>query len=135
MLDELATLLESSTVAGTGTSWLLFKGHMPDSTAIGDPAVALIQTAGEGRMGSLDIDRPHFQVVVRGSPNHTSTSAYEDAQAKMSEARDALHEYSGSTLTSGTHYVGVWCLNTYFAGLDEGWRPQFAGNFRAMRSV
>ena len=136
-LDEMESLLEASTVAGstTGTGWALYKGHMPDSSTIADKAVALIQTPGQGRMGRLDIERPRVQVVVRGAPQHTSTSAYVDAQAKMTQARDALHEYTGSANTDGTHYVGIWCENVYFAGLDEGWRPQFAGNFRVMRSV
>lgn len=135
MLDEISTLLTTSTVAGGATGWLLFKGHMPDSTGIGDKAVAIIQTPGQGRMGRLDIEQPRFQVVVRGAPQNTSTGAYVDAQAKMTQARDALHEYTGSALTSGTHYVGVWCENHYYAGMDENLRHQFASNFRVMRSL
>lgn len=133
-LDEVATLVESSTVAGGATGWLLFKGIMPDSTAIGDKAVALVQSAGLGRMGRVDIDRPRLQVWIRGSVNHTSTDAYEAAKSKANEVRDALHEYTGSDLTSGTHYLGIWCDNMAFAGWDEGNRPLFAGNFRVQRS-
>lgn len=135
LLDELETLLTTSTVAGGATGWLLFKGHMPDSTTIGDQALALIQTPGLGRMGRVDVEQPRVQVVVRGAPQNTSTSAYVDAKEKMNEARDALHEYSGSDLTDGTHYVGVWFETGFYAGMDEGYRHQFVGNLRIMRSV
>lgn len=135
MLDELENLLEASTVAGGATGWLLYKGMMPDSSTIADKAVALLQVPGQGRMGALDIERARFQVVVRGAPQHTSTDAYTVADAKMSQVAEAFHEYTGSALTEGTHYVGVWCESVFPGEVDEGFRPRFVGNFRAMRSV
>lgn len=135
MLDEFEALLTTSTVAGGGTGWGIYKGHMPDSSTIGAKAVALIQTPGRGRMGALDIERARLQVVIRGEPQNTSTDAYEATKAKAAEVRAALHEYTGSDLTDGTHYVGVWCEGIYPAEMDESWRPVFVGEFRAMRSV
>lgn len=135
MLDEFETLLTSSTVAGGATGWKLYKGHMPDSSTIGNKAVALLQAPGRGRMGVLDIERARLQVVIRGDAQNTSTGAYEATKAKAAEVRTALHEYTGSALTGGTHYVGVWCEGIYPAEMDESWRPVFVGEFRAMRSV
>jgi hypothetical protein len=97
--------------------------------------VALIQSAGLGRMGRVDVESPRLQVWVRGSVNQTSTDAYESAKSRMNMVRDALHEYTGSSLTDGTHYVGIWCDSAGYAGMDENNRPLFAGNFRVMRSV
>ena len=133
-LDEIESLLQASTIAGSTTGWLLFKGHLPDSSTIGDKCVALLGTAGAGSRARTDYDDLGLQVVVRGSPQNTSTAAYVDAEARIVLARDALHEYSGAALTT-THYVGVWCESgPYFAGFDAEWRPQFAANFRVWRS-
>lgn len=138
LLDEIATLLTASTVAGstTGTGWLLFKGHMPDSTQIGDKAVAIIETPGAGSLGRIDAKWHGIQILVRGVPqNSTTADVYITAQAKLTQARDVLHEYTGSSGTSGNHYVGIWCQNAGFLQWDEGWRPEFVANFNALRAT
>lgn len=136
-LDEIATLLTSSTVAGstTGTGWLLFKGHMPDSSQIGDKAVAVIETPGAGTMGRVEAKWHGLQILVRGEPRNTGTDVYTTAQAKLMQARGVLHEYAGSSGTSSNHYLGIWCQNAGFIQWDETWRPEFVANFRCLRAT
>lgn len=115
--------------------WAIFKGHLPDSTVLGDRAVAVIETLGDGLLGRVDMEMPGLQVVVRGAPQHTVTDAFSSAQSKAMQIHDALHEYSGSSDTT-THYTGIWCQNgPFFSGFDEGWRPYFTAEFRVMRAT
>lgn len=116
--------------------WRIYKGHMPDSTAINTRAVALLETAGGGVMGRVPLERPSLQVLVRGVPMHQTSTAYPEAEAKAAEVVDALHGYAGDTLTDGTHWAGVWCEEgPTFAGFDESWRPKFEATFRVWRNT
>lgn len=140
-LDEMATLLVGSTVGGlpgstTGTGWTIYKSHLPDSSTIPDKAIGLIETGGQGMMARVDVEQPGLQLVVRGDRmNSTTATPYATAQAKFTQARTALHAYSGSTATSGVHYAGIWCQNAAYFGEDENKRPQFVANFRVMRQT
>ena len=116
--------------------WLIYKGHMPDSTGIGyGRAIALLETAGNGVMGRIEMEQPGLQVIVRGEPQNQTSTAWPEAEAKMVEIVDAIHEYTGSALTT-THWVGTWCESgPTFDGFDEGWRPHFSADFRVMRAT
>ena len=116
--------------------WLIYKGHLPDSTGIGrGRAVALLETAGAGVMGRIEMERPGLQVIVRGEPQHQTSTAWPETEAKMVEIVDAIHEYTGSALTA-THWMGAWCdSGPTFDGFDEGWRPHFSADFRVMRAT
>lgn len=137
--SELATTSTAEAFYLTNQSpvWLIYKGHLPDSTGIGrGRAVALLETAGEGLMGRVDIEQPGLQVIVRGEPQHQTSTSWPEAEAKMTEIVDAVHGYTGSTLTDGTHWVGVWCESgPTFDGFDDGWRPHFSAEFRIMRQT
>lgn len=115
--------------------WLIYKGHLPDSTAINTRAVALLETAGGGVMGRVGLEMPSLQVLVRGVAMNQTSTAYPEAETKMTELVDAMHEYAGSALTT-THWAGVWCEDgPTFAGFDESWRPQFSATFRVWRAT
>lgn len=130
--DEAFYLLNTETLS----PWLIYKGHMPDSTAIISRAVAIIQTPGQGRMGRIDMEQPRLTIIVRGQPQNQASSAYPEAETKMTEAVTAMHEYTGTARTFGTHWVGTWCESgPTFDGFDEGWRPHFSAEFRIMRAT
>lgn len=131
--DYITGVIEQSTVLPS--DWSLFLGHMPDSTVVNDKAVALIETPGGGESGRLDMDRRGLQVLVRGSPMTSESSAYEVTEVEALVVREALVGYAGSTGTQGTHYVGIWGESgPFFAGFDASYRPQFSANYRVWRS-
>ena len=132
-LDDISTLLTSSTVAGGATGWPLYLGHLPDSSAIGDKAVALLETAGQEDMGRVDLERPGLQVVVRGAPTNTTSTAYQETQARAKLINGAIHAFTG-TPSSGAYIAGLWNQSgPFFSGFDETWRPYFSANYLVWR--
>ena len=117
------------------SAWPLFLSHLPDSTTIGNKAVALLETPGEPEPGRVDIDKRGLQIFVRGEPTNQTSTAYQDTEAISIDIRDALHDYAGSSETQGRHYVGIWNESgPFFVGFDESYRPQFSANYRAWRT-
>ena len=143
ILDEIATLIAGATVAGlpgtaasTASGWLMFKSHLPDSTAIPNKCIGLIEEIGQGVMGRVEMEMPGLSVVIRGEPaNSTESTPYATAQAKMTQTRDVLHGYTGSTGTSSVHYAGIWVQNSGFLGFDESWRPLFTIGCRILKAT
>lgn len=136
-LDEVAAIIDANTTAaGTGSDFPIFRSHLPDSTVLGDRAVALIHTEGFGDMARVEVGGPGLQVVTRGRSILQTSTAYEEAYAVAEAVRSSLHEYTGtSASSSGNHYVGIWSENgPFFAGFDETMRPLFSNNFRVQRS-
>lgn len=136
-LDEISTILSGSTVAAepggsTTSGWYMYKSHLPDSSTIPDKGIGLIETAGAGVEERVGLDNLGLELVIRGDPlNSTESDPYATAQAKMTQARDVLSGYTGTTTTK---YVGIWCVNHTFFGYDESWRPIFIANFRVKRA-
>lgn len=135
-LDEIDAILAANTTeVGSGSSYPVFLGHLPDSTQLGDRAVALINTPGGPSDGRVAIERPGLQVVVRGPSINSVSTGYEEAEATAVSVRDALHEYTGSADSLSRHYVGILTASgPFFGGFDEDWRPHFPMNFDVMRS-
>lgn len=121
--------------AGANSPWPIYKSHLPDSTVIGDRAVALIETAGSPEYPRDGVDKNGLQVVVRGAKMSTLSTAYEEAEAEADDIKETLIVYAGSTKTLATHYVGIWNESgPFFAGFDAAWRPQHSANYRAWRA-
>ena len=135
-LVELGDRLSSQDVASSSgkSGWYLALGQMPDSTAIADRVVALLQTGGFAPDAATEVDRPSFQVLTRGLSIMANSTAYEEAEAKAQAVKRALHALTPGSL-GGRHYVGIWAeQDPFFAGYDESERPHFSQNFRVMRS-
>ena len=135
LLDEIATWLTAGGIASTAgsTGWQLWKGAMPDSTAVGDRAVLVRQTGGLPPIWTLDIDQPSFQVVVRGARLTQVSSAYKEARAKAQSVRDRLHFQVGQAVAD-IAYPGILAVQEpTFAGDDLQQRPLFVCNYRAWR--
>ena len=133
--DEISAILEASTAAGSNTSWPIYLGHMPDSTAIGDRAVAIIERPGTANPGRVELDTREMLVEVRGRPTISTSTGYEEAEVEAVLVRNTLHAYSGSSDSSGRHYVGIRTLRRpSFDGFDEAHRPVFGMLFEATRT-
>ena len=136
LLDEIGTRLDDSGIASSSgdDGWVLMKSMLPDSCALQDKIVALIETGGEAPDAYTELDRPHFQVLVRGDPITTVSSSYEVASAKADEIKRDLHAITPGSL-SGRHFVGIWALqDPFLLEYDSSDRPVLAINFRALRS-
>lgn len=135
-LDEIAAAVElGSTEAGSGTSFPIFKGTMPDSTVLGDRAVALVLSGGYADDARVTLDRPGLQVLVRGAPVNQVSTSYQEADSVAWSVKNALHSYYGTPESTGLYYVGIWNESgPFFIGYDEVQRPVFSNNLRIMRS-
>lgn len=141
-LQEIATIVQTGTsVAGTThATWPMYRGHLPDSTLIGDRAVALLHAPGMGDMGGADadrcdIERPGLQVLVRGLSLSQYSSAYVEAEEVGRAVKNALHGFTGLSSAGGSRYVGIWNEGgPGFIGFDMSMRPMFSANLRVERS-
>ena len=107
---------------------------LPDSSALQNKIVAIIETAGEAPDASTELDKPHFQVIVRGDPITQVSSAYEETRAKADQITIDLHAINPGTL-SGRHYPGIWALqDPFLLEYDQNDRPVLSTEFRAFRS-
>lgn len=137
-VDEIATLIASNTTeVGSGTDWPVWLGHLPDSTTVGDRAVAILSGVGLPEMGRPDVESPGLQILVRGQPFNESATSYPDAETIAYTVKNALHAIaSGPSSSYGHHYVGIWNEGgPGFIGFDESKRPMFSTNMRVLRSA
>ena len=136
LLDEIGNRLDDSGIASSSgdDGWVLMKSMLPDSSALQNKIVALIETPGEAPDAYTELDKPHFQVLVRGDSIATVSSAYSVASAKADEIKRDLHAITPGSL-SGRHYAGIWALqDPFLLEMDKSDRPVLVINFRAFRS-
>lgn len=136
ILDEIATRLDDQGIASSSgdDGWVLMKSMLPDSSALQDKMVALIEVLGEAPDAYTELDKPHFQVLVRGDPITTVSSSYEEARAKAEEIKIDLHAITPGSL-SGRHYAGIWALqDPFLLEYDKSDRPVLQCDYRAFRS-
>ena len=128
LLDEMSTRLIAQSVGVTGSTanWVVKKAWMPPSP---DRAIGIFETGGQPNdRGQGLIDRPTFQVRVRGPKGGYST-----ARAKIAAARTALE--TGPLTLQGRYYVQIAANGEpIFLGYDENSRPEIVMNFTAHRS-
>ena len=136
LLQEIGTELDYKGIASTSGAdgWFLTKSMLPDSSELQNKVVALIETPGEPPDAQNDLDKPHFQVLVRGDSIATVSSAYEEASAKAKEIKRDLHRIGPATLR-GRYYPAMWALqDPFLLEYDQSDRPTFVMNIRAFRS-
>ena len=135
LLDEIGTRLDDQGIASSSgdDGWVLVKSMLPDSSALQNKIVALIDTPGGSPSAYTELDEPHFQVLVRGDPITTVSSAYQEARSKIDEVKRDLHAIT-PRLLSDTHFAGIWALqDPFLLEYDKSDRPVLAINFRALR--
>lgn len=136
LLDEIGDRLDAQGIASSSgdDGWVLMKSMLPDSSALQDKMVALIEVPGDAPDGYTELDRPHFQVLVRGDPITQVSSAYEEARAKAEEIKIDLHTLAPATL-SGRYFPAMWALqDPFLLEYDASDRPVLSIDFRAFRS-
>ena len=136
LLDEIGTRLDDQGIASSSgdDGWVLMKSMLPDSSALQDKLVALIEVLGEPPDAYTELDKPHFQVLVRGDPITQVSSSYEEARAKAEEIKIDLHTLAPVTL-SGRYYAALWVLqDPFLLEYDQNDRPVLSVDFRAFRS-
>ena len=126
-----------TTEVGTGSSFPVFKGHMPDSTVSGSTnrAVALLHTPGDPDDGRVDREHQGLQIITRGAPLNSTTGAYEEAETAAFAIKNAMHGFTGESSSGSPHFVGIWSLSgPFFGGYDQLMRPTFSNNLMVQRS-
>lgn len=128
-----AMLRNFGSVTGGNSTWRLFKGLMPDSTSIGDRAVAIMAAGGRAQIPNLKIDRNTVAIRVRGARADQLSTAYEDAKLKVDEIKETLHAVFGSTQSGNTYYSIQATRAASFTGMDASLRPEFDMEFSVFR--
>lgn len=128
LLDEVGARLTAAGVCSTGAvdpAWrLLYRGFSP--TPSRQMAVSL--TGGFQQEGQAPLNRPTFQVMVRGSSG--DAAVLESQVAAMVGALNCM-----SSQMVGWTYVDIQMQgDVQFLGWDESQRPLYSANFLALRS-
>lgn len=138
--DEILARLSSQAVGSTNASssgWLLVtRQFLPGTIGQSTRAqqIAVVPTGGHAWEPTENLDRPTFQVLVRGaySPNQSSTGL----EQKITDVVTALCSSAliGFTIKS-RRYIDVQKQGEMlFLGRDDNNRPIYGQNFLAWRS-
>ena len=136
LLDEIGARLSTQSIASSSgvDGWLLVQSFMPDSTAMQDKVVALIETPGGPPSPRVEIDFPSFQVRVRGDPITTTSTSYQETRQKIEDIKLELHGIDNLTLSSRYYVMIVAEQEPFLLEYDAQDRPHLACNFTAWRS-
>lgn len=141
LLDEVgARIIAAGYASSTGLGgWVLMKSRLPDSTALPDKLVAIIETAGLPSEARTEVDKPGFQLLVRGTSLQRGSSGYSEARSQAQSIKNDLHARGpgalGTTAGSTQYYVGIWAQqDPFLLEYDAQNRPVIACNFLAQRS-
>lgn len=128
LLDEMSTRLIGQSVGVTGSTanWVVKKGWMPPAP---DRAIGIFETGGRPNdPGQGLVDRPTFQVRIRGPKGGYSTM-----RSKVAAARVALE--TGPLTLQNRYYVQIVAdSEPVFLGYDANQRPEMVQNYTAWRS-
>ncbi len=139
LTDEIIARLSSQGVGSTSISssgWLLTKRQFLPGTIDGSTQarqIAVIPTGGQGWEPTEQLDRPTFQLLLRGSYSTQSSTGLEQ---KVTDCVSALCSTGliGFTI-KGRKYVDVQKQGEMlFLGRDDNNRPIYGQNFLAWRS-
>lgn len=134
LLDEIGARLTAQSVASTSagsTGWRLVYRDLQPTPA---RQVCVVLTGGLPQDGEAPIDRPTFQVMVRGSSADGSALATE---ARVQRVVNALNLFDGTLTGSSVPRVYVDIQkqgDTFYLGRDAHQRPLYSVNFLAVRS-
>lgn len=125
ILNEVESRLVHLGISGIGGEWPVSKGFIPDKP---DQVIVVFETPGRPPDARVDLDRPSFQIRVRGSE-----FGYIDAREKAQEIHLALHTFKGNLL--GTRYVLITAAHSpWFLQHDRNNRPEFVQNFNCLKT-
>ena len=137
LLDEVAAQLiaqGAGVAAGSGADWTVFIGYLQDQP---DRAICLYESPGEVPETNWLIDRPHFQVRVRGkADDYQAVRAQEQKCFLALQSQEAALTAAAQAL-SPPGPTWIYCMAIQSGviplGQDEKRRPSVARNYRTMR--
>ena len=135
LVDEIASFLVSQSIAVSGStaSWCVAKQYEP---ATPDRVFTVVETGGfpnEG-LSTGTVDRPTFQLRVRGPIANAGTASASTARVKIEKARAAL-EGQLNTLIGGWKYLHIKANHpAMYLGRDNTMRDTLVMIFTALRS-
>lgn len=126
--EDVGTLLKAASVCSTSASasqWRLFYRDLEPTP---DRIVAVMPSGGQQGEGSVQIDYPSVQVLVRGTITESS-----GLETMVQAVNSTLHLYDG--VVNGRAYVNITRQgDVHFLGRDGNQRPLYSLNFLATRS-
>lgn len=125
LADEIAAALTTAGVVGGTSGWEVQRWHLQDTP---DQVVVIYETGGDVPEERYALDRPGFQIRVRGLADDFRTP-----RQKLADVFNALHT---GEVAIGTSYVFVYGVQSgpIPMGMDEKRRPSFVINFRTMKA-
>ena len=136
LLNEIGTRLSDQSLASSAAAngYQLFLSMLPDTTSGQDKAVAIIETAGFPPDPRNPLDKPGFQVLVRGASIFDTSTSYEETEVEAQAIYADLHGITTISLSS-RNYAGIFAQQTPFLlEYDSQNRPVIACNYVAFRS-
>ena len=137
LLDDVArALLEAGVghLTPDGTDWQIYLGYLQDAP---DRAVCVYESGGEVPETNWLIDRPHFQVRVRGLIDDYKVVREKEQQCFLAlhSQEVALTAASGDQSPPGARWIYCMAIQSgpIAMGQDEKRRPNLSRNYRAMR--
>ncbi len=137
LLPEIGNYLvaQGVAVAGSTAKWSLGLGYEP---ATPDGVITIVETGGfpQQELSTQPLERPTFQVRVRGPINLAGSSAYMQARKKLNDVMTTLETVMNKTIGNPAwRYVHIRRQGEPLSlGFDNTNRPSVAVNFSAIRS-
>ena len=117
---------KARTQAGVN-DWWIFISRLKDDVKHAK-VITIYDQLGEAPEPGLDIDRPGFQIVVRGE-----TDGYQDAAEKAAEIQRALLGLPRTETDTGDIIASVYMSSGIaYMGVDANERPELSLNFQAI---
>jgi hypothetical protein len=128
LVDEIGTRLTAASVGGLPGSTQTYTIYYRELTETPDKQIAIVPTGGSQQEHAEAVERPSFQVLVRGAANSST-----DLEAKVNDVVDALNLWDGTI--SGRRYIDIQRSgDILYLGRDENQRPMYSVNFGTVRS-
>ncbi len=137
LLAEIAAYLVAQGVAPAGSTadYVVSQGYVPPGP---DRLITILETGGYPNVGfsTGTVDRPTFQVRVRGPAWGTNVNGYTSARAKIETIRSTLEGVLSKSIGNPAWtYVLIKSLHPPMdLGRDVNDRPNLVMNFQALRS-
>jgi hypothetical protein len=127
LVDDIGAALVAANIGhttATAADWRIYFGYLQDPP---DRAICIYETGGEMPETNWLIDRPSFQIRVRGNPD--------DYQAVRTKIQDVFNLLHAGEVAVGTDYVFIYAVQSgpIPLGQDEKRRPHLVQNYKVMK--
>lgn len=127
-LEDVGTLLKNAGACSTAASATGYRLFYRDQEPTQDRSVSVMPSGGQQGEGSVQLDYPAVQVLIRGSITESS-----GLETEVQLVNSTLHLFDGPV--NGRGYVNITRMgDIHFLGRDGNQRPIYSLNFLASRS-